>query len=45
MEAILIQVLEPRLNRRGPNWIEAEEYLQYIPSHDEEEDDKVELDT
>ena len=28
LEAILIQVLEPRLNRRGPNWIDAEEYLQ-----------------
>jgi hypothetical protein len=36
LEAILIQVLEPRLNRRGPNWIEAEEYLQYIAGPDNE---------
>ena len=43
LEAILIQVLEPRLNRRGPNWIEAEEFLQYFPSP-EEDDDGVELD-
>jgi hypothetical protein len=42
LEAILIQVLEPRLNRRGPNWIEAEEFLQYIPSP-EDDDDEVEL--
>jgi len=32
LEAILIQVLEPRLNRRGPNWIDAEEYLQVLPA-------------
>jgi len=30
-EAILIQVLEPRLNRRGCNWGETEEYLQIVP--------------
>jgi hypothetical protein len=41
LEAILIQVLEPRLNRRGPNWIEAEEYLQCTPSA-EGSDDEVE---
>jgi hypothetical protein len=35
LEAILIQVLEPRLNRRGPNWNEAEEYLQ-VPAVREE---------
>jgi len=28
IEAVLIQVMEPRLNRRGPNWIDAEEYIQ-----------------
>jgi len=43
LEAILIQVLEPRLNRRGPNWIETEEFLQYFPSP-EEGDEGVELD-
>jgi hypothetical protein len=31
LEAILIQVLEPRLNRRGPNWTKMEEYLQFPP--------------
>lgn len=43
LEAILIQVLEPRLNRRGPNWGEAEEYLQAIsgPDNDEEEEDRA----
>ena len=30
IEAVLIQVLEPRLNRRGPNWQSTEEYLQAI---------------
>jgi hypothetical protein len=28
IEAVLIQVMEPRLNRRGPNWKDTEEYLQ-----------------
>ena len=43
LEAILIQVLEPRLNRRGPNWMDAEEYLQRTPSLDEDEPvDRVE---
>jgi hypothetical protein len=41
LEAILIQVLEPRLNRRGPNWIKAEEYLQ-SPTNSEEEEDEYE---
>jgi hypothetical protein len=39
LEAILIQVLEPRLNRRGPNWTDAEEYLQTTPESDEPEDE------
>jgi len=36
IEAVLIQVLEPRLNRRGPNWNDAEEYLQVIIAPDAE---------
>jgi hypothetical protein len=40
LEAILIQVLEPRLNRKGPNWIKAEEYLQ-SPTNSEEDEDEV----
>ena len=41
IEAVLIHVLEPRLNRRGANWGDAEEYLQYpieISTEEEEED-------
>jgi hypothetical protein len=30
LEGILIQVLEPRLNRRGPNWKQVKEYLQVL---------------
>jgi hypothetical protein len=29
-EAVLISVVEPPLNRRGPNWQGAKEYLQYV---------------
>jgi hypothetical protein len=39
LEAILIQVLEPRLNRKGPNWIKAEECLQPPRSSEEGEDE------
>lgn len=39
LEAILIQVLEPRLNRRGSNWSETEEYLQVFSSSDDDDDD------
>jgi len=39
VEAVLIQVLEPRLNRRGPNWTKAEEYLQPSESADADIDD------
>jgi transposase len=35
LEAILIRVLEPRLNRRGPNWVNTEEYLQYFSENQE----------
>jgi hypothetical protein len=28
IEAVLIQVMEPRLNRRGSNWGDTDEYLQ-----------------
>jgi hypothetical protein len=31
IEAVLIQVLEPRLNRQGSRWGETTEYLQYVP--------------
>ena len=34
IEGVLIQVLEPRLNRKGPNWGETEEYLQAVESPD-----------
>ncbi len=36
IEAVLIQVLEPRLNRRGPNWQSAEEYLQAVSAINED---------
>jgi hypothetical protein len=39
IEAVLIQVLEPRLNRRGANWDGAEEYLQISYQNDSEDDD------
>ena len=44
IEAVLIQVLKPRLNRRGSNWIGTEEYLQHmVASSDiEEEEDEQE---
>jgi hypothetical protein len=44
LEAILIQVLEPRLNRRGPNWGDAEEYLQVTSSNNELETEAEETD-
>jgi hypothetical protein len=42
IEAVLIQVMEPRLNRRGPNWLDAEEYLQVrkTKANEEEENDE-----
>jgi hypothetical protein len=42
IEAVLIQVLEPRLNRRGPNWIDSAEYLQWDEGEEEalEEEDE-----
>ena len=36
IEAVLIQVLEPRLNRRGSNWQDVEEYLQAVPEIEDE---------
>jgi hypothetical protein len=41
LEAILIQVLEPRLNRRGPNWTDPEEYLQVPNNGEQDEADEV----
>jgi hypothetical protein len=38
IEAVLIQVLEPRLNRRGSNWHDTEEFLQYDSGNDEDEE-------
>ncbi len=33
VEAVLLQILEPRLNKQGPRWgTDTTEYLQYIPS-------------
>jgi len=44
LEAILIQVLEPRLNRRGSNWKDAEEYLQCVyDDHKEDDGEDMEL--
>jgi excinuclease UvrABC nuclease subunit len=43
LEAILIQVLEPRLNRRGPNWVDTEEYLQQIANLEEENEDEEDV--
>lgn len=42
IEAVLIQVLEPRLNRRGSNWNDTEGYLQFVDEADEEEDESEE---
>jgi hypothetical protein len=39
IEAVLIQVMEPRLNRRGPNWKDTEEYLQVRKSDDDNDDE------
>ena len=35
IEAILIQLFEPRLNKQGPRWNGAEEYFQYVKSEHE----------
>jgi len=46
IEAVLIQLFEPRLNKQGPKWgDETVEYLQYVTSewHDDEEDQKPSL--
>ena len=33
VEAVLLQILEPRLNKQGPRWgSETTEYFQYVPS-------------
>lgn len=29
IEAVLMQIVEPRLNKRGPNWTDTVEYFQY----------------
>jgi hypothetical protein len=35
IEAVLLQLFEPRLNKRGPNWgDDTEEYYQYATLHD-----------
>ena len=31
IEAVLIQLVEPRLNKRGPNWKDSVEYFQFDP--------------
>jgi hypothetical protein len=46
IEAVLLQLFEPRLNKRGPNWGEdTEEYLQYVPSEFGEEQMPIDLET
>ena len=40
IEAVLIQVMEPRLNRRGPNWKLSEEYLQRKNEDENEQNDQ-----
>ncbi len=42
IEAVLIQVMEPRLNRRGANWKKVKEYLQIDDSLKEGEVDDIE---
>ena len=39
IEAVLIQVMEPRLNRRGSNWKDSEEYLQIPRTSSDDADD------
>ena len=42
IEAILIQLFEPRLNKQGPRWgSDTEEFLQYIPAEWEKEKSPV----
>jgi hypothetical protein len=42
IEAILIQLFEPRLNKQGPKWgADTIEFLQYIPSEWEKEKPKL----
>ncbi|MEL7429948.1 MAG: GIY-YIG nuclease family protein [Pseudomonadota bacterium] len=43
IEAILLQLFEPRLNKQGPKWRTTDEYLQYVPSEYEESEDRVDL--
>ena len=37
VEAVLIQLLEPRLNKRGGDWGDTQEFLQYVPWEWDEE--------
>jgi len=39
IEAVLIQVLEPRLNRKGSNWKDTHEYLQFAGEEEIDEGD------
>jgi hypothetical protein len=41
IEAVLIQVLEPRLNRAGAKWKDTNEYLQFISEEEAEEEEAV----
>jgi hypothetical protein len=46
IEAILLQLFEPPLNKRGPNWGEdTEEYWQYVPSEFGEGPKPIDLET
>jgi hypothetical protein len=45
IESVLLQILEPRLNKRGPNWGGTEEYFQYVAWEHGEEDQPVSYDT
>ena len=40
-EAVLLQILEPRLNKQGPRWKDAVEYFQFDPFEDESSNDDI----
>lgn len=45
IEAILLQLLEPRLNKQGPKWGDAAEYLQDVPWQHGEASEPVDYNT
>ena len=38
IEAVLLQLFEPKINKQGPKWGGTEEYLQFVDYDDNEQD-------